>query len=152
MKKFKMKHLFLVAVLLTARILMAQEISFRIDHYSMVVKDLEKTGDFYARVLGLRDIPHPTRAEGFRWFTIDGVAQLHLIRKDNILGTRSKSEHLCLSTPDLEEFIGTLQKKSIPYWDWLGHPGQVTLRADGVRQIYLQDPEGNWIEVNDAGP
>jgi lactoylglutathione lyase len=24
------------------------------------------------------------------------------------------------------------------------------LRPDGVRQIYFQDPDGYWIEVNDA--
>ena len=27
--------------------------------------------------------------------------------------------------------------------------GKVTLRPDGVNQIYLQDPDGYWIEVND---
>ncbi len=146
-----MKNTYLIAVLFAAQFSIAQEISFRIDHYSMVVKDLEKTGDFYASVLGLKDIPHPTRAEGFRWFTIDGASQLHLIRKDRIFGNRSKSEHLCLSTPDLEEFIDSLKERGIPYWDWEGYQGKVTLRADGVRQIYLQDPEDNWIEINDAG-
>ncbi|GGD40592.1 VOC family protein [Muriicola marianensis] len=145
-----MKYTFFIALMLSIQVALAQEISFRIDHYSMVVKDLEKTGDFYASVLGLKDIPHPTRAEGFRWFTIDGVAQLHLIRKESILGNRSKSEHLCLSTAGLDNLIESLERQNIPFWDWEGNSGKVTLRADGVRQIYLQDPEGNWIEVNDA--
>jgi len=26
---------------------------------------------------------------------------------------------------------------------------KVTMRPDGVRQIYLQDPDGYWIEVNE---
>ena len=27
---------------------------------------------------------------------------------------------------------------------------KVQTRADGVKQIYMQDPDGFWIEVNDA--
>ncbi|RYF13836.1 MAG: VOC family protein, partial [Flavobacteriales bacterium] len=27
---------------------------------------------------------------------------------------------------------------------------EVTLRPDGIHQLYLQDPDGHWIEVNDA--
>ena len=146
-----MRYPLLAALLLTFHLGISQTVSFRIDHYSMVVKDLEKTGDFYSRVIGLRDIPHPDRAEGFRWFTIDGTSQLHLIRKDSIPGSRSKSEHLCLSTLNLDEFVQKLKDAGTPFWDWEGNAGAVTLRSDGVRQIYLQDPEGNWIEVNDAG-
>ncbi len=139
-----------ILLLITLQTVSAQDFSFKVDHYSMIVEDLENTGNFYASVLGLKDIDHPTNAEGFRWFTIDGVSQLHLIRKDTIPTQRSKSEHLCLSTPALEELIESLLKKEIPFWDWEGNPGKATLRADGVRQIYLQDPENNWIEVNDA--
>jgi catechol 2,3-dioxygenase-like lactoylglutathione lyase family enzyme len=146
-----MKKVLLIAILLASQITLSQNFSFRIDHYSMVVKDLDKTADFYASVLGLEAIPHPARAEGFKWFSIDGVSQLHLIRKDSILGNRSKSEHLCLSIKDLDEFTAFLKAKKIPFWDWEGNLMAVTLRADGVRQIYLQDPEDNWIEVNDAG-
>lgn len=30
--------------------------------------------------------------------------------------------------------------------------GKVTLRSDGEHQIYFQDPDGYWIEVNDRKP
>jgi lactoylglutathione lyase len=26
----------------------------------------------------------------------------------------------------------------------------VTRRPDGIRQIYFQDPDGHWLEINDA--
>ena len=29
---------------------------------------------------------------------------------------------------------------------------EISLRADGVRQVYFQDPDGHWIEINDAPP
>jgi len=117
----------------------------------MIVEDLTKTGDFYQEVLGLKDIPHPSNADGFRWFSIDGSSQLHLIRKDKVSPEKNKSVHLSLSTTDLTAFISYLNKEEIPFWDWPGTLGAVSNREDGVQQIYLKDPEGNWVEINNAG-
>jgi lactoylglutathione lyase len=33
-----------------------------------------------------------------------------------------------------------------------GRPGKVTTRADGVRQCFVRDPDGHFIEINDARP
>jgi lactoylglutathione lyase len=27
----------------------------------------------------------------------------------------------------------------------------VQVRPDGITQIYFQDPDGHWVEINDAG-
>ena len=62
----------------------------------------------------------------------------------------SKSVHLCLATQKLDELITYLEEKNVPYWDWPGKENPVTLRADGVRQIYVKDPENNWVEINNA--
>lgn len=145
-----MKYITMLALLCIPLAGHSQSFSYRIDHYSMVVEDLEETGNFYADVLGLQDIPHPSNATGFRWFSIDGTAQLHLIKKDRVERNRSKSEHLCLSISNLDEFIAYLKDTNISYWDWEGTKGAVSVRGDGVRQIYLLDPEGNWVEVNNA--
>ncbi len=128
----------------------AQSFDFVIDHSSLIVNQLEKTGDFYAKVMGLEEIPHPAKSPGFRWFTIQGNSQLHLIYKDTVVMKKHKSMHLCLSTQKLDAFIENLNQHQIPYEDWPGKPNAVTLRADGVKQIYIQDPEGYWIEINDA--
>ncbi|QBA63929.1 VOC family protein [Muriicola soli] len=145
-----MKYMILLALFSLPLSGHSQSFSFHIDHYSMIVEDLQKTGDFYSDVLRLQDIRHPSKAAGFRWFSIDGTSQLHLIRKDKVDKIRSKSEHLCLSLPNLEEFIDYLKEKNISFWDWEGTKGAVSLRGDGVRQIYLLDPEGNWVEINNA--
>lgn len=116
----------------------------------MVVLDLSKTGDFYAEILGLEEIPHPSNPEGFRWFSIHGNSQLHLIKKETISGFENKSAHLCLATNNLPQFIEHLKQKDVPFWDWVGTKYAITDREDGVQQIYLRDPEGNWVEVNTA--
>ncbi|MEY8020144.1 VOC family protein [Muriicola sp. SD30] len=145
-----MKYIIMLALLCIPLVGHSQSFSYRIDHYSMVVTDLEETGNFYANILGLQDIPHPSNAAGFRWFSIDGTAQLHLIKKDKVEKNRSKSEHLCLSISNLDEFIAYLKDTNVSYWDWEGTKGAVSVRGDGVRQIYLLDPEGNWVEINNA--
>ncbi|MDO6602646.1 VOC family protein [Arenibacter palladensis] len=128
----------------------AQDFDFQIDHSSLIVNNLDTTADFYSNILKLKEIPHPDKAPGFRWFQVQGNSQLHLIYKDTVVMKKHKSMHLCLSTPNLETFIKHLEDNNIEYEDWPGTKGAVTLRTDGVRQIYLTDPEGYWIEVNNA--
>ncbi|MDL5511950.1 VOC family protein [Arenibacter sp. M-2] len=128
----------------------AQDFDFQIDHSSLIVNDLDTTADFYANILKLKEIPHPDKAPGFRWFLVQGNSQLHLIYKDTVVMKKHKSMHLCLSTPHLDSFIKHLESNKVVYEDWPGIKGAVTLRSDGVRQIYLRDPEGYWIEVNNA--
>lgn len=128
----------------------AQDFDFKIDHSSLIVNHLDATADFYSNILKLKEIPHPDKAPGFRWFQVQGNSQLHLIYKDTVIIKKHKSMHLCLSTPNLETFIEHLEDNDIEYEDWPGTKGAVTLRTDGVRQIYLTDPEGYWIEVNNA--
>lgn len=128
----------------------AQTFNFAIDHSSLIVNNLKETGDFYAHVLQLKEIPHPTNDPGFRWFQVQGNTQLHLILKDTVVMKKHKSMHLCLSTKKLDAFIENLNANDVDYEDWPGTKNAITLRADGVRQIYLRDPEGYWIEINDA--
>ncbi|RDY62066.1 hypothetical protein DX873_06430 [Flagellimonas nanhaiensis] len=123
---------------------------FHFDHYSLTVTKLGETGDFYQKIFGLTEIPHPDRAPGFRWFQIRGNSQLHLIQKEVADFTRNKSVHLCVSTQNLQSFIEHLKSNNIDFYDWPGNKNSITDRSDGVKQIYIQDPEGYWVEINTA--
>lgn len=145
-----MRNFIAVITLILSGVVSAQSFDFNYDHYSFIVKDLEKTGAFYKDILKLEEIPHPSADNGFRWFRVNGNSQLHLIGKDSVDMEHSKSVHLCLATQNLDALIEYLRKNDVPFSDWPGAENQVTLRADGVRQIYIQDPEKNWIEINTA--
>lgn len=145
-----MKRFIVLLLLISGSFTSAQSFDFQYDHYSFIVKDLEKVGAFYKDVLNLEEIPHPSATSGFRWFRIQGNSQLHLIGKDSVAMEHSKSVHLCLATQKLDELIAYLEEKGVTYWDWPGKENAVTLRADGVRQIYVKDPENNWVEINTA--
>lgn len=138
------------AVYLETQFKSRADFKYHFDHQSLVVVDLMKTGDFYRDILKLEEIPHPEKAPGFRWFNIYGTSQLHLIKKDVVEFKKDKSIHFCLSVEDLEAFIVHLIANDITFYDWPGNKNSVTNRADGVQQIYFEDPEGYWIEINTA--
>ncbi|MGB5818893.1 MAG: VOC family protein [Saonia sp.] len=128
----------------------AQSFDFQFDHQSIVVTDSDKSAEFYGSILKLKEVPHPEGKPGFRWFSVHGNSQIHLIQKDSIVFKKDKSIHLCLATQNLQEFIVHLKNNNITYWDWPGNENAVTDRADGVQQIYIQDPDNYWIEINTA--
>jgi lactoylglutathione lyase len=43
-----------------------------------------------------------------------------------------------------------LEQHGVTYVSVAGQAKDITVRADGIRQIYFQDPDGHWIEINDA--
>ena len=43
-----------------------------------------------------------------------------------------------------------LQKNKVDYWTDEGKKNTVRIRKDGVRQVKIQDPDGHWIEINEA--
>jgi len=124
--------------------------TYHFDHQSLVVSNLMETGDFYRDVMGLKEIPHPEQKPGFRWFTIYGNSKLQLVKKEFNEFAKDKSIHFSLSVTNLEKFIENLLVHDVLFYDWPGNENAVTDRVDGVKQIYLQDPEGYWIEINTA--
>ncbi|MGB7395978.1 MAG: VOC family protein [Pricia sp.] len=141
-----------IVLLLTAMAVgpatLAQSFDFDFDHFAIVVEDVDDSADFYANVLNLKETPHPDKKPGFRWFVVNGKSQIHLIQKEFAPFEKNKSMHLCLATQDLDGMIQHLEKNKIPYSDWPGKKNAVTDRSDGIRQIYIQDPDGYWIEIN----
>ena len=62
--------------------------------------------------------------------------------------SRNRAVHLALTTPGFDTFVQKLRKSDVEYSDWEGNSGEISVRADGVRLLYLQDMDGYWIEVN----
>ena len=144
------KILFLLFIVVNYTALRAQKFEFQFDHQSIVVKDVNASADFYGIILGMKETPHPDNPPNIRWFVVNGNSHVHLIQRDFVPFEKSKSMHLCLSTKDLDAVITHLEANNITYWDWPGKKNAVTTRKDKVRQIYIQDPDEYWIEINTA--
>lgn len=121
----------------------------QVDHIAISVTNLSESEAFYGEIIGLEPITEPFGAGRHAWFDIGG-AELHVIEAAEERRERDKSNHLCFSVSDLDAFKEHLTGNGVAYSDFAGNIGEVNVRPDGVRQIYLTDPDGYWIEVNDA--
>jgi lactoylglutathione lyase len=146
----KKLNLLLVALSL-AGFLFAQEstsFNFRYNHLALSVKDVDRSAEFYMKVLRLPEILNRSKIEGVRWFVFADGLELHLISAIKQDVVTNKALHLALTTSNLDDFIKTLNTNKIAYSDWPGNPQKINIRADGIKQVFFQDPDGYWIEVN----
>jgi len=120
------------------------------DHSALAVSNLEVSANFYRSVLNLEEIATPGDNPILRWFSLGNNHQLHLIKSDDKDLKLNKSIHLSLHVDDFDALLKALKKKKIPYSSWLGENNEISTRPDGVHQVYIQDPDGYWIELNDA--
>lgn len=122
-------------------------LSARADHLALHVADLERSETFYTRYFGLQPMRAAARANTMRWLQA-GSFELHLI------GGRTKpvdvpiDVHLALRVQDLDSIMKRLDADKIAWSDSNKNPRVTQTRRDGIRQLYLQDPDGYWVEVN----
>ncbi|MCW3093493.1 MAG: Glyoxalase/bleomycin resistance protein/dioxygenase [Ferruginibacter sp.] len=121
-----------------------------LNHIAVYVVDLKKSTNFYQHIVQLDTIPEPFHDGRHTWFAIGPVGHLHIIQGAKLATAHDKDNHLCFTVSSVPEFIKTLDANMIEYENWAGAKMQVTKRVDGVFQIYFKDPDGYWIEINDA--
>ncbi|MEO7539955.1 MAG: VOC family protein [Pyrinomonadaceae bacterium] len=150
-----MKKLTFFTILFTfSGLLRAQDVgSFAInfDHFALSVRDVDRSAEFYKNILKLPEITNRTKMAGIRWISLGEGKELHLISILPGQVTITKAVHLGLKTSNFNEVRKRLDDAMITYSDWPGAINTVTERADGVKQMYFQDPDGYWIEVNNVG-
>lgn len=135
--------------LLFSGILSAQEtFSLKMDHVALSVKDLDRSVDFYTNVLKFQEITNLTRKEGIRWISLGDGKELHLVSTIKEPVIINKAVHLAFKAINFDGLVKVLENRNITYSDWPGVIRKITIRADGIKQIYFQDPDGYWIEVN----
>lgn len=121
-----------------------------INHIAVYVVDLANSTHFYRDIIGLDTIPEPFHDGKHTWFSIGSGAHLHLIQGAKAATEHDKNSHLCFSVASVPDFIKVLDENKIAYENWKGEKQAVTNRVDGVKQIYITDPDGYWVEINDA--
>jgi len=122
----------------------------RLNHIALYVVDLKISSDFYSRVIGLDTIPEPFHDGRHTWFSVGPKSHLHVISGASQKTEHDKNSHLCFSVGSVLDFITVLNKNNIPFESWTGEKNTYTNRVDGVKQIYFRDPDGFWVEINDA--
>ncbi len=121
-----------------------------IDHVTLVVKDLERSRQFYQAALGMREVPRPAFSFAGLWFQA-GNTQVHLILEFAGSGPAgnlvpqplrsSRSHHAAFLVADAEAIVPQLKALDIPI---LSGPKP---RPDGYMQVFVTDPDGHVIEL-----
>ena len=127
----------------------AQQSKAHINHTAIYVVDIQKTGDFYSNIIGLDTVPEPFHDGKHIWYSTGAHTMLHVIAGATAKKDYYKNQHTCFTVPDFNQFIKKLQALNWPYEDVAGNKNAITTRVDGVHQIWLQDPDGYWLEIND---
>ena len=146
-----MKYLSLVLLLVTSFVVNAQNKNAKshINHTAIFVIDIAKSGNFYSNMIGLDTVPEPFHDGKHIWYKTAEHTMLHVIQGADQKKEYYKNQHTCFTVPNFNSFVENLLKINWSFEDVAGNKNKITTRVDGVHQIWLQDPDGYWIEIND---
>jgi catechol 2,3-dioxygenase-like lactoylglutathione lyase family enzyme len=119
------------------------------DHYTIKVSELSKSVTFYQQILELPAITNRTEKAHIRWFSLQ-CGELHLVEGETKDIKTNVGVHLAIKISDFDAFMEHLKMNHITPHDSKGNPNSYTTRTDGVSQVYIQDPDQYWIEINNA--
>ena len=143
--------LFIIALFLGSFNSMAQSYNLEFDHTTILVKNIETSAEFYKNILQLKELETPWGfIEWGRFFEIGNHQQIHIAQVDSGEVKPNKWLHIAFAVNDFDGYLKFLDDKNIEYGNFAGDSKEFQTRPDNVRQIYFQDPDGYWIEVNDA--
>jgi len=126
--------------------------TYRMDHIALLVGDLDASVAFLTGVLGLVEIPNPMGGTTIRWIEIGDGRRFHVQAGDISRVHVEKQTHFALSAPDFDAVLARFRANGVAFADMKGTPGAINTRPDGMRAIFLQDPNGYWFEINDFDP
>ncbi|MEA5581623.1 VOC family protein [Nodularia harveyana UHCC-0300] len=110
-------------------------------HTAILVTDLEKSENFYGKVLGLSKIERSLKYAG-AWYEV-GNYQIHLIvastvPTDNPNQKWGRNPHIAFAVADLDIAKQELRAQNYP----------IQMSASGRAALFTQDPDGNIIELS----
>lgn len=127
----------------------AQQNKVHINHTAIYVIDIQKTSAFYSNIIGLDTLPEPFHDGKHIWYSTGEHSMLHVIQGATEKKAYYKNQHTCFTVPDFNAFLDKLKAANWTWEDVGGKKNAITTRIDDVHQIWLQDPDGYWLEIND---
>jgi len=129
-----------------------------LEHFLIQTADLGKTRDWYVRVLGMREGPHPDFKFPVVWLYVGEEPVLHLCEgganvsenRKKYLGQQSTDvhgsgvvDHVAFRATGLPDMLAHLRREGIAFT-------QRMVSDQGLYQLFLHDPNGVKVELNFA--
>jgi len=116
------------------------------NHLGLYVKDIKESAKFYREIIGLKPVDVPDNLVAIRrWFQVAPNQQLHLLlgRNEPVTNNDKNGGHFSLTIPknSADKIEAFLKEKNLTYVR--------QKRFDGAFQIYVTDPDGYVIELNE---
>jgi len=127
-----------------------------IEHLLIQSPDIDATRDWYMRVLGLRDGPHPDFGFPVHWLYLGDEPVLHLAEggaavsenRKRYLGQQSQAttgtgviDHVAFRATGLKEMLAHFDKLGVEF-------KERQVDDQGLYQLFLFDPNGVKVELN----
>ncbi len=121
----------------------------KFEYVGIRVTNLDKSIEFYTGLLGMKIIGRSkmeqTKGETVGLKTEDGsfVLELNYYEKDSPYYTEYNAgdglDHMGFKVDDLDKALEEAEKA--------GYPTILSMKSNDARWAYIQDPDGNWIEL-----
>ena len=118
----------------------------RLNHVTILVADRLKSAQFYSEVLGLKIVEKGKS----RWIKI-GDQYLHLAQ-DSGKPIKNSFYHFCIEVEDVIDFAKNLINKGVDVFDLNDKIEKTDINENldkEYRQFFINDPDGNMIELCD---
>ena len=122
-------------------------------HVAIKVTDLERSLDYYVNKIGFPEMLRLKKDDGSVWLVYLRITDDQYLEvfpgaeTDRAPGWDANGmNHLCLTVDNIDSVLAQLEAKGIP----LLLPLKTAI--DGNRQAWLEDPDGNRIELMEMAP
>lgn len=127
----------------------------KLEHFLVLTADIDGTRDFYCRVLGMREGPRPPLGFPGYWLYLGDTPVIHIAEWATYTAHSASREipvsvpadgtgsldHIAFNATSYEELLATLERNGVQSMRNVTHP-------NGLRQVFLLDPNGIKLEIN----
>lgn len=109
-----------------------------VNHLTYNVSNKARALRFWEDVLGVKQIPSQVDRDHIIWLQLPSGAMVHLVETPE--APSAPSHHGAFEVDDIDAAAKAIQGKGVETTD-------ITTRNDGQRNFFINDPDGNRIEI-----
>ena len=110
----------------------------RVNHLTYCVKDKARATRFWVDTLGVKEIPSMVDSDHIVWLQLPSGTMVHLIEHEG--APSEPSHHGAFEVEDIDAAQAYMAERGVETTD-------ITQRHDGQRVFFINDTEGNRIEI-----
>ena len=110
----------------------------RVNHLTYCVKDKARATRFWVDVLGVKEIPSMVDSDSIVWLQLPSGTMVHLVEHEG--APSEPSHHGAFEVEDIDAAQAHMSERGVETTD-------ITQRHDGQRVFFINDTEGNRIEI-----